>query len=95
MTDRVRTRREFLEAAGSGLTGMALSPGQVASPQARRPTPHRGVEIAIATIALDGFGDEYFVAFDLLPKLPIKHVEFNVFVPAHDHALWHRAVREG
>ena len=96
MTDRIHTRREFLEAAGSGLTGMALSPGQGAPPQPRRPTPHRGVEIAIATIALDGFGDEYFqYTFDLLPKLPIKHVEFNVWYPRTITPSGIERIREG
>jgi sugar phosphate isomerase/epimerase len=36
------------------------------------------VELAIATITCDGFGDENFThAFNLIPKLPYKNVEFN------------------
>jgi len=41
-----------------------------------------GVELAIATICLDGFGDEYFdSAFKIIPQTPIRNVEFNVWYP--------------
>ncbi len=36
------------------------------------------VELAIATITCDGFGDEDFkYAFEIIPQLPFKNVEFN------------------
>ncbi|RIV17317.1 hypothetical protein DYU11_32475 [Fibrisoma montanum] len=38
----------------------------------------RQVELAIATITCDGFGDENFEkAFAVIPRLPFKNVEFN------------------
>jgi sugar phosphate isomerase/epimerase len=41
-----------------------------------------GVELAIATICLDGFGDENFEpAFELIPQIGIENVEFNVWYP--------------
>ena len=40
------------------------------------------IELAIATICLDGFGDQNFEpAFDLIPKIGVKNVEFNVWYP--------------
>ena len=69
MTDRIHTRREFLEAAGSGLTGMALSPGTVATPQARRPTPHRGVEIGVQNRWIER--SPLIVLAQLYPGLPV------------------------
>ena len=42
----------------------------------------KGVELAIATICLDGFGDEFFEpAFRMIPEVGIKNVEFNVWYP--------------
>ncbi|MGD1894190.1 MAG: TIM barrel protein [Cyclobacteriaceae bacterium] len=41
-----------------------------------------GVELAIATICLDGFGDENFEpAFHIIPQTPIRNVEYNVWNP--------------
>lgn len=40
------------------------------------------IELAIATICLDGFGDHYFEkAFEIIPQTGIKNVEFNVWYP--------------
>lgn len=45
------------------------------------PAP-RGVQLAIATICCDGFGDEDFqYAFRLIPKAGFRHVEFNCWYP--------------
>ncbi|MEZ4701244.1 MAG: sugar phosphate isomerase/epimerase family protein [Rhodothermales bacterium] len=41
-----------------------------------------GVALAIATICLDGFGDEDFApAFRLVPQIGVRNVEFNVWYP--------------
>ena len=76
------SRRGFLETAG---LGAAAALAAAAGAGAQRPDGidrTRGVEIAIATIALDGFGDEYFEhAFRIAPQLGIRNVEFNVWFP--------------
>ncbi len=59
--------------------GMTHSLHSVDKPNLDR---RHGVEIAVATICLDGFGDENFEqAFDIIPKTPIKNIEFNVWHP--------------
>jgi len=64
------TRRDFLRTAGAGLVSLPTL-------EAAGTKPKR-VELAIATITCDGFGDEDFrYAFDIIPQLPIKNVEFN------------------
>lgn len=46
------------------------------------PAANRKVELAIASICCDGFGDENFTyAFDAIPKLGFTNVEFNVWYP--------------
>ena len=42
----------------------------------------QGVELAIASICLDGFGDENFEpTFRLAPQIGLKNIEFNVWYP--------------
>ncbi|GAB2797045.1 hypothetical protein GCM10027275_48030 [Rhabdobacter roseus] len=70
------SRRDFIKTASLGLAGTSLlSPELVAStPKAKK----KKVELAIATITCDGFGDLNFErAFEIIPKLPFKNVEFN------------------
>lgn len=73
------TRRKFLKATGLGMAGISLHP--LSKAKATLLTPYndpQGVELAIATITMDGFGDENFEpAFEMLPQLPFKNVEFN------------------
>ncbi len=73
------TRRDFLKKAGLSMAGLSvasLSAGHAAE-SLIGPKPKK-VELAIATITCDGFGDENFEhAFTLIPKLPFKNVEFN------------------
>lgn len=46
------------------------------------PRGRRRIETAIATITCDGFGDEDFRhAFETIPKLGIRNVEFNCWYP--------------
>jgi sugar phosphate isomerase/epimerase len=77
------SRRAFIGATAVGAAGLAIG-GGVASAAQRRDHVDRtqGVELAIATIVLDGFGDEGFEhAFRIAPQLGIRNVEFNVWFP--------------
>lgn len=73
------TRRNFLRTAGLGMASMGIVGSSVAEyPQPIYEAKEKQVELAIATITCDGFGDENFEpAFSLIPKLPYKNVEFN------------------
>lgn len=80
-----KNRRAFLKSAGLGIAGLGAfrdktaitGPGQKEDIDTRK-----GIELAIATICMDGFGDEDFVpAFELAPQIGIKNVEFNVWYP--------------
>ncbi len=79
------TRRSFLKTASLGVAGLGLiqTPAQASAGPARDDVDARkGVELAIATICLDGFGDELFEpAFRMIPEVGIKNVEFNVWYP--------------
>lgn len=69
------SRRDFIKTAGLGVAGLSLL-----HPSNSQTTKHRDkkVEMAIATITMDGFGDMNFEkAFEILPQLPFKNVEFN------------------
>lgn len=73
------SRRNFLKAAGFSITGFGVKTPAMAHAEA---CAGRGkakkVEMAIATIAMDGFDDRNFErAFEILPQLPFKNVEFN------------------
>ena len=87
MTDQIgssgASRRQFLGTAGLGAATLAIGGAADAAAGARDEVDKSsGVAIAIATIALDGFGDEYFEhAFAIVPQLGIRNVEFNVWFP--------------
>ena len=73
------SRRGFIKTAALGVAGLSVL-GTSTSQAAGFPqkTYKQQVELAIATITIDGFGDMNFEpAFALLPKLPFKNVEFN------------------
>lgn len=72
------SRRDFIKTAGLGVTGLVV-PAAVASPALFSEAPEKKqVELAIATITCDGFGDMNFEpAFSMIPRLPFKNVEFN------------------
>ena len=93
-TTHETTRRDFLKAAGIGAAGLTIGCAPLAStsgeqmassPRERTSEPvveGKGVELAIATIVLDGFGDENFQhAFRIVPQLGLRNVEFNVWYP--------------
>jgi sugar phosphate isomerase/epimerase len=72
-------RRNFLKTAGLGLATFSV----METAFAQKENPEKGkkkkkVELAIATICCDGFGDENFEpSFEIIPRLPFKNVEFN------------------
>ena len=75
-------RRAFLKTAGLGLTGLSIPNAATAAgttvPHPPAEAGKKKVELAIATITCDGFGDENFEkAFALIPRLPYRNVEFN------------------
>lgn len=72
-------RRKFLQHSSSTLAGLGL--GTLTSNARTSSLPKKkAIEIAIATICLDGFGDENFEpTFELVPQTGIKNVEFNVW----------------
>jgi sugar phosphate isomerase/epimerase len=75
------SRRSFVQHSSALLAGLGLGVKATAAPKAGIDKRKR-VELAIATICLDGFGDEYFEpAFEIIPKTGIKNVEFNVWYP--------------
>ncbi len=72
-------RRDFVKSsallAGAGLSTTSINQEHVSQEKL-------GVELAIATICLDGFGDEFFKpAFEIIPQTPIRNIEFNVWHP--------------
>jgi sugar phosphate isomerase/epimerase len=73
------SRRDFLKTASVGLTGCLTLPAvDAATITPDDAAKKKQVEVAIATIACDGFGDRNFErAFAVIPTLPFKNVEFN------------------
>ena len=75
------SRRELFERTAGTLSALTISQPGVNEHRQLTPSSSR-VELAIATIALDGFGDEYFkYTFESLPQLGIRNVEYNVWYP--------------
>lgn len=71
-------RREFLKKAGFGIAGIGTLPEILLNPLDSIIKKAKKVELAIATITMDGFGDQNFTkAFEILPQLPFKNIEFN------------------
>jgi sugar phosphate isomerase/epimerase len=80
MNDKIN-RRHFVKSSSTLLAGLSLGQTKMARPKADV-DELKGVQLAIATICLDGFGDENFEkAFDIIPRTGIKNVEFNVWYP--------------
>lgn len=82
MAEKTPTRRTFVETAALGVAGLALGSRTAAAQRGDEVDRTKGVELAIATITMDGFGDEYFQhAFRIAPLVGIRNVEFNVWFP--------------
>lgn len=76
--DNKSNRRDFIKSAGLGLAGVHVAPGPWGLSDNVQPLKKKKVEMAIATITCDGFGDMNFErAFEVIPQLPFKNVEFN------------------
>ncbi|MEK6478305.1 sugar phosphate isomerase/epimerase family protein [Catalinimonas sp. 4WD22] len=74
-------RRSFVKSSSALLAGLSMGTGSSISTQ-KDVDDMKGVQLAIATICLDGFGDENFEpAFEIIPQTGIKNVEFNVWYP--------------
>lgn len=78
-TPRKSHRREFFKQSAASLAGLGLAAAVNPSAAAEAdPKTAKRVELAIATICCDGFGDENFEpAFRLIPRIGFKNVEFN------------------
>jgi len=94
-------RREFLKKTGLGIAGLAsLQTASSGSPLPRK-VKSQTVELAIATITCDGFGNENFEkAFEIIPQLPFKNVEFNCWyarnlTPSGIHSIQERCNQHG
>jgi len=78
LQDSTYDRRKFLKKAGLGMAGLASFQAESLANSRHLTSPAKKVELAIATITCDGFGDENFEkAFEIIPQLPFKNVEFN------------------
>jgi sugar phosphate isomerase/epimerase len=77
-TTKENERRTFLKKSSLGLLGLSALNAPLAASVLPSPANAGKVELAIATITCDGFGDENFEkAFKIIPQLPFKNVEFN------------------
>lgn len=81
-------RREFSGLAAAGAVAATLAPnrfllsGCLAAAQPRGFDGFQFVELAIATICTDGFGNHgHRPAFDSIPSFGFKNVEFNLWYP--------------
>jgi sugar phosphate isomerase/epimerase len=73
-----KQRRTFLKKAGLGMAGMGLLPTAPSFIPSSAQPPRKKTELAVATITCDGFEDKNFKrAFEVIPQLPFKNVEFN------------------
>lgn len=80
MINTAFTRRTFVKQTSALLAGLGL--GAQSMSAFTTPARQKKIELAIATICLDGFGDQDFVpSFELIPQIGIKNVEFNVWYP--------------
>jgi hypothetical protein len=87
MAEKTSTRRTFVEIAALGAAGLALGSRTAAAQRRDEVDRTKGVELAIATIAMDGFGDEYFQhAFRIAPLVGIRERRVQRLVSAHRHA---------
>ncbi len=79
-------RRSFLKLSTLGAIGSAIgasaAPSALARALPKKIADQPGVQLAIATICCDGFGDEFFEpAFRIAPAAGFRNIEFNCWYP--------------
>ncbi len=74
-------RRSFVKSSSALLAGLSL--GNHTHRKLQKDVDEmKDVQLAIATICLDGFGDKNFKpTFEIVPQTGIRNVEFNVWYP--------------
>ncbi|MEX1238076.1 MAG: sugar phosphate isomerase/epimerase family protein [Cyclobacteriaceae bacterium] len=78
-----------------GITGLSLSSVLQNNLPSSDTEKKKRVELAIATITCDGFGDMNFEpAFAMIPNLPFKNVEFNCWYARNLTPTGIRSIRE-
>lgn len=81
-----------------GVAGLGLPAGTGKANAAAAPKGFpgfRGVQLAIATICTDGFGNHHHEpAFRVIPELGLKNVEFNLWYPDTITPRYLRALKE-
>lgn len=94
--NRITNRRAFLKSAGLGLAGAALlETSRAAAARPRNVSEFRGVELAIATICTDGFGNHHHEpVFRVIPGLGFRNVEFNLWYPDTITPAYLRGLKE-
>lgn len=87
-------RRSFVKSSSALLAGLSMGTESSYSTQ-KDVDDMKGVQLAIATICLDGFGDENFEpAFEIIPQTGIRNVEFNVWYPRNITPSGIESIRE-
>ena len=76
-------RRHFLKSASlATVTGTLASTLSTEATRPKNLSEFKGVELAIASICCDGFGNHsHQPSFELLPRTPFKNIEFNLWYP--------------
>jgi sugar phosphate isomerase/epimerase len=76
-------RRHFLATSTLAFAGTSLTRHSDAlGEQPRNISEFKGIELAIATICCDGFGNHHHgPSFEILPQTKFKNVEFNLWYP--------------
>jgi len=76
-------RRTFLKTAALGGGALSAAFQNYTSAAVLKNVPNiGGIQLAIATICMDGFGDENFEpSFRMAPKIGVKNIEFNCWYP--------------
>ncbi len=88
------SRRAFV-ASSAGALAASMANTSLGQSDAVAPAALDGIETAIATLCCDGFGDEDFrYAFEAIPKLGVRNVEFNCWYARNLTPAGLRSIRE-
>ncbi len=76
-------RRQFIQSSTVAAIGAGLSIHPVTGQtRPKNVNEFRGIELAVASICCDGFGNQgHRPTFDLLPQTSFRNVEFNLWYP--------------